>query len=106
MDEKDKLKLEEQLEELEAVKGQHTELVTVMIPTGFNIHAVTNQLEAERSTAENIKSKQTRHAVIDAIEAIVRALKAQKQTPPNGLAVFAGNVSEKEGVSDIKVWAI
>lgn len=106
MDEKKKLELEEQLEELESIRGQHTELVTVMIPAGFNIHAVTGQLEAERSTAENIKSKQTRHAVIDAIESIVRTLKSFKQTPPNGLAVFSGNISQKEGVSDIKVWAI
>jgi hypothetical protein len=44
--------------------------------------AVTKQLEAERSTAENIKSKQTRTAVIDAIDMIIRALKSRKQTPP------------------------
>lgn len=106
MNEKTKLELEEQLEELESVRGQHTELVTVMIPAGFNIHSVTNQLEAERSTAENIKSKQTRNAVIDAIELIIRTLKSYKQTPPNGLAAFAGNISQKEGVSDIKIWAI
>lgn len=106
MDERQKLQFEEQLEELESKRGQHTELVSVMIPAGFNIHSVTNQLEAERSTAENIKSKQTRNAVIDAIEMIVRTLKSYKQTPPNGLAVFAGNVSEKEGNSEIKVWAI
>src|SRR3989344_5499277 len=106
MNDKQKLHLEEQIEELEAVRGQHTELVTVMIPIGFNIHAVSNQLEAERSTAENIKSKQTRHAVMDAIDMIVRELKKYKQTPPNGIAFFAGNVSEKEGTSDVKIWAI
>jgi peptide subunit release factor 1 (eRF1) len=57
MDDKQKLHLEEQITELESVRGQHTELVTVMIPGGFNIHAVSKQLEAEASTAENIKSK-------------------------------------------------
>ncbi len=106
MDSKQKLHLEEQLEELESVRGQHTELVTVMIPSGFNIHAVSNQLESERSTAENIKSKSTRHAVMDAIDMIVREIKKYKQTPPNGIAFFAGNVSEKEGTSDVKIWAI
>lgn len=106
MDDKQKAHLEEQLRELENMKGQHTELVTVMIPSGFNIHAVTNQLEAERSTAENIKSKQTRHAVIDAIDMIIRELKSYKQTPPNGLALFSGNISQKEGVQDIHIWAI
>jgi peptide chain release factor subunit 1 len=106
MDDKQKIQLEEQIADLESRKGQHTELVTVMIPEGFNIHSVTNQLEAERSTAENIKSKQTRTAVVDAIDAIIRQLKSYKQTPKNGLALFAGNVSEKEGGQDVQVWAI
>lgn len=106
MNDKQKLHLEETLTELESKRGQHTELVTVLIPAGFNIHAVSKQLEAERSTAENIKSKQTRTAVVTALETMVRELKSWKQTPPNGLAVFAGNVSEKEGGQDIKVWAL
>lgn len=106
MDDKQRLHFEEQIQELESKRGQHTEFVSVMIPSGFNIHAVTKQLEAEASTAANIKSKQTRTSVIDAIDMIVRTLKSYKQTPPNGLALFAGNVSEKEGVQDIKLWAI
>lgn len=106
MDDKQRLHFEEQIEELESKRGQHTELVSVMIPEGFNIHAVTKQLDAEASTAENIKSKQTRTAVIDAISTIVRALKGYKKTPPNGLALFAGNVSEKEGGQDVQLWAI
>ena len=106
MDDKQKAELEEKIEELEAVRGRHTELVTVLIPVDFNIHSVTKQLEAERSTAENIKSKQTRSAVTDAIDMIVRFLKGTKQTPPNGLALYSGNISEKEGVQDIKLWAI
>jgi|SRR3989344_279600 len=106
MDSKQRLHLEEEIEELESKRGQHTEFVTVMIPSEFNIHAVTKQLDAERSTAENIKSKQTRHAVMDAIDMIIREIKKYKQTPPNGLALFAGNISEKEGAQDIKIWAI
>lgn len=106
MNDKEKLKLQEQIEELESVRGRHTELVTVMIPVDFNIHSVTKQLESERSTAENIKSKATRSAVTDSIDMIIRFLKGTKSTPPNGLALYAGNVSEKEGISDIKLWAI
>lgn len=106
MDDKEKLELEEKLEELESVRGRHTELVTVMIPAGFNIHSVTKQLEAEKSTASNIKSKQTRSAVIDSLDTIIRQIKTYKKTPEKGLALFAGNVSEKEGQQDIKLWAI
>ncbi|HIG51985.1 peptide chain release factor 1 [Candidatus Parvarchaeota archaeon] len=103
---KKKLELEEKIEELEAVRGKHTELVSVMIPTGFNISAVVRQLESEKSTASNIKSKQTRSAVIDSLERIIRELKNYKKTPANGLALYSGNISKKEGVQDIGLWAI
>src|SRR3989344_5010012 len=105
-EEKKKQELEELISLLEDVRGSHTELVTVLIPSGTNIHQVSGQLEAEKSTAANIKSKQTRTAVTTALETIIRELKKYKQTPPNGLALFAGNVSEKEGGQDIKLWAI
>lgn len=102
--EKQKTALQELITRLDSVKGRHTELVTVMIPAGFNKDAVVRQLEAERSTAENIKSKQTRTAVIDSLDTIIRELKTVKVTPPNGLAAFAGNISEKEGGQDIQSW--
>jgi peptide subunit release factor 1 (eRF1) len=65
-----------------------------------------NQLVQERSTAENIKSKSTRKNVISALEKIIQYLRLLKQTPDNGLAIFAGNVSEFEGKEDIRLWAI
>src|SRR3989338_6859187 len=102
-------KQQQELEELVAllgnIRGMHTELVTVLIPAGTNIHQVSTQLTSEAGTAENIKSKQTRTAVVTALEMIIRTLKDYKQTPPHGLALFCGNVSEKEGVEDIQVWA-
>jgi peptide chain release factor subunit 1 len=65
-----------------------------------------DQLTQEKSTAENIKSKTTRKNVISALEKIIQYLKLFKQTPPNGLAVFAGNVSEFEGKEEIRLWVI
>ena len=70
MDDKEKIELEEKIIHLESVKGRHTELVTVMIPAGFNVIQVIRQLEAEKSTAANIKSKATRSAVTDSLDAI------------------------------------
>ncbi len=104
--EKQKSELEEKIKDLESRKGRHTQLVTVMIPAGFNVSQVVRQLEAEKSTAANIKSKQTRTAVSDALERIIRELKSFRQTPPNGLALFSGNIAEQEGVQDIKLWVI
>ena len=101
-----KYELEEVVEELKSHKGRHTELITVYIPAGYDVNSVQKQLEAERSTAKNIKSTSTRKNVIDALDKIVRYLKEYKKTPENGLAVFCGNVSPIEGNSDLQLWEI
>lgn len=99
-------KLKKLLKELGGIKGRHTELVTVYIPVGYSVNDVINQLKNEQGTAINIKSKTVRKNVMGALEKAIQHLKLYKQTPPHGLAVFSGNISEQEGVSDIKVWAI
>ena len=106
LNQKQKQELEELVSLLEDIKGKHTQLVSVYIPAGFNISAVIRQLEGEKSTASNIKSKATKIAVTNALETIIRKLKSYSKTPPNGLAIFAGNVSQKSGTQDIKTWAI
>jgi len=105
-EEKKRQELEDLISQLKDIRGSHTELVTVLIPAGTNIHQVSNQLAAEAGTAENIKSKATRNAVVTALETIIRELKNYKMTPANGLAIFCGNVAEREGNQDIKLWAI
>jgi len=104
MDKKKNLK--EVIEKLGKIRGRHTELVTVYIPSGFNLAKTVDQIRQEQSTAQNIKSKAVRKNVMGALERILQHLKLYKQTPKNGLALFSGNVSEKEGVSDIEIWAI
>jgi len=98
--------LQEFVEELENYKARATELITVYIPAGQNIYTVADQLEAEKSTAKNIKSTSTRKNVSDSLDKIVRALKDYKVTPPKGMALFAGDVSPIEGQSDIQIWEI
>ncbi len=101
-----KQELEELVEELEKIKGSHTELVSVYIPAGQNINVVGKQIEEEKGTASNIKSKTTRKNVIDALESISRELKKYKKTPENGMVIFCGNVAEKEGQQDIELWVL
>src|SRR3989344_27100 len=101
-----KNELEELVEELDGYKGRHTELISVYISTGYDAVSVQKQLEAEKSTAKNIKSTSTRKNVVDALEKIVRALKEYKRTPENGIALFAGNVSQVEGQDDLRIWEI
>jgi peptide chain release factor subunit 1 len=98
--------LEAVLEELEQYRGRHTELITVYISSGYDVNAVQRQLEAEKSTAKNIKSTGTRKNVTEALEKIVRHLKSLKKTPENGLALFCGNVSKNEGQQDLQLWDI
>ena len=97
MDPKDKIELKDFLKEIESYKARHTELITVYIPKGFDINLITKQLESEKSTCSNIKSTTTRKNVKEALESLIRVVKSLKQTPKNGLVLFAGNVSQVEG---------
>ena len=101
-----KEELTELVEKLSLHKGRQTELISVYIPAGYDINSVQKQLEAEKSTAKNIKSTSTRKNVSEALDKIVRFLKGFKKTPENGLAVFAGNVSKVEGQDDLELWDI
>ena len=94
------------VEELEKIRGRHTELVSVLIPAGANLYTTADQISAEQSTADNIKSKATRKNVVDALEMVGRELKKYKQTPENGIALYCGNVSQLEGQEDLRLWSI
>ena len=97
MDEQQKLELEEFLERMKEYRARHTELITVYVSKGMDINLITRQLEAEKSTAANIKSTTTRKNVQTALESLLRITKGMRQTPKNGLTLFAGNVSKIEG---------
>jgi len=101
-----KHKLKAFLKDLGSRKARHTELITVYIPEGYDIVKIIQHLDQEKGTATNIKSAVTRKNVINALERMTQHLKLFKQTPENGLAAFAGNVSEREGQEDYKVWSI
>jgi len=94
------------IKDLEGYKGRHTELVSVYIPQDYDMNKVINHLAQEQGTASNIKSSATRKNVTDALERMIQHLKLFKRTPPNGLVVFSGNVAEREGQQDFKVWSI
>lgn len=106
LSEKQKHQLKKFIKELEIHRGRHTELVSVYIPKDYDMNKIINHLEQEKGTATNIKSSSTRKNVIDALERMTQHLRLFKRTPENGLAVFAGNVAEREGQQDFKVWSI
>ncbi len=106
MDEAQKYELEELVKELEGYRGRHTELITVLIPAGFNINQVIKQIDDEKGTATNIKSNATRKNVINSLEKASRKMREIGRTPRNGLAIFSGNISDTEGKDDFRIWAI
>lgn len=80
--------------------------MSVYVPAGYNINEMKNLIANELGTATNIKSRATRKNVLGSLEKVAQKLKSYKETPKNGLAIFCGNVSEKEGVSDIEIWTV
>ena len=93
----ERYRFKRKIEELETVKGQHTELISLYIPPDKQISDVTAQLRDEYSQSSNIKSKQTRKNVLSAIESIMSQLRYFKSPPANGMVFFVG-----EGVRDSK----
>ncbi len=103
---KSKYKLKKLIDSLVAIKGRHTELVTVYVPVNYSLSEIISTLRNEQSTSENIKSKPVRKNVTSALDKIIRHLQLYKKTPEHGLAIFCGNLSEKEGAADIQIISI
>ncbi|MFQ3308573.1 MAG: peptide chain release factor subunit 1 [Candidatus Nanohaloarchaea archaeon] len=101
-----KYQLKKLIKELEDIRGRNTELVSLYIPAGYDMASISEFITSEQSEAENIKSKHTRNNVQDALGKIGRKVKEEQQTPENGVAFFAGNVSEQEGRPDIQIWEV
>lgn len=93
----EKYELKKLIKKLSKVKARATELISLYIPAGYNINDVKNQLSSELSLSSNIKSKQTRKAVLGAIEKLISSLKSFKKTPGKGLAVFSGDMKQAQG---------
>jgi peptide chain release factor subunit 1 len=106
MSAKERRKLKKFVERLTSIRGRNTELVSVYVPAGYDLNNIVNHLREEQSTANNIKSKQTRENVTSALERMIRHLQLYDKTPENGLAVFSGNVAEREGEQDVEVWSV
>ena len=90
-------KIRKMIEELSKISGRGTELITVYIPKGKQLHEVITILKEEQGTADNIKSDLTRTHVVDSLSKVVQRLKLYKKTPERGLAVFCGALPREEG---------
>ena len=98
--------LKKMVRDLSSLSGSGTQLISVYIPSGYPIHETAGKLREEVSQASNIKSKQTRTNVTDALEKILHHMKAFRQTPGNGLVIFAGNISGDPSKRDVQLFSL
>ncbi len=95
------------LRNLAKFKGKGTELISLYLPPDVDRGTVMGQLTEETSQSSNIKSPTTRKNVQGALRRVQNFLKTINfKLPKNGLVVFCGNVSEKEGKSDIQLFTV
>jgi len=90
-------KIRKTLEELSQKSGRGTELITVYIPKGKQLHEIISSLQQEQGTADNIKSDLTRSHVVDSLGKVIQRLKMYKKTPERGLVVFCGALPPEGG---------
>jgi len=83
-------KIRKTLNELSQKSGHGTELISVYIPQGKQLHEVISTLKEEQGTASNIKSDLTRTHVVDSLGRVIQRLKLYKKTPERGLVIFCG----------------
>jgi peptide chain release factor subunit 1 len=90
------------LEELDEYSGSGTQLVSIYVPEDRQISDVAAHITQEHSEASNIKSKQTRTAVQDALTSIKDRLKYYDTYPPeNGMVIFSGAVDAGGGQTEM-----
>lgn len=106
VDQKKKREMKKLIDTLKQIRGRHTELVSVYVPADYSLIKIINHLAEEQHTASNIKDKRTRQNVIDSLERIIRHLRLFKETPVNGLAIFAGNISDNDSQVNIQVFSV
>ncbi|WP_418283845.1 peptide chain release factor aRF-1 [Halorubrum sp. DTA46] len=90
------------IEELRDFEGSGTQLVTIYIPEDRQVSDVVAHVTQEHSEAANIKSKQTRTAVQDALTSIKDRLRYYDTYPPeNGMVIFSGAIDAGGGQTDM-----
>ena len=99
---KQKYEFRKVIEELKDYNGSGTQLVTIYVPPERMISDVVAHVTQEHSEAANIKSKDTRTNVQDALKSIKDRLKYYDTKPPeNGMVLFSGAVDSGGGRTEM-----
>jgi len=95
---KQKYEFKKVIEELKGYQGSGTQLVSIYVPEDKLLSDVVAHVTQEHSEASNIKSKDTRTAVQDALTSIKDRLRYYETRPPeNGMVLFSGAIDAGGG---------
>jgi peptide chain release factor subunit 1 len=101
-DDRRKYEFRKVIEDLKEYEGSGTQLVTIYIPPDKQISDVVAHVTQEHSEASNIKSKQTRTNVQDALTSIKDRLRYYDTFPPdNGMVIFSGAIDSGGGQTEM-----
>jgi peptide chain release factor 1, archaeal and eukaryotic forms len=101
-DDRRKYEFRKVIEELKQYEGSGTQLVTIYIPEDKQVSDVVAHVTQEHSEASNIKSKQTRTNVQDALTSIKDRLRYYDTFPPDkGMVLFSGAVDSGGGRTEM-----
>lgn len=89
------------IEELTEYSGSGTQLVSIYVPPDRQISDIVAHVTQEHSEASNIKSKQTRTAVQDALTSIKERLRYYDNPPENGMVLFSGAIDAGGGQTEM-----
>src|SRR6056297_4107119 len=98
---KQKYEFRKVIEELKGYSGSGTQLVSIYVPEDKQLSDVVAHVTQEHSEASNIKSKDTRTAVQDALTSIKDRLRYYKNPPENGMVLFSGAIDTGGGQTDM-----
>ena len=97
-----KYEFQKVIEDLREYEGSGTQLVTIYIPPDKQVSDVVAHVTQEHSEASNIKSKQTRTNVQDALTSIKDRLRYYDTYPPgDGIVLFSGAIDTGGGQTDM-----
>ncbi|MFB6268254.1 MAG: peptide chain release factor aRF-1 [Halodesulfurarchaeum sp.] len=100
-DDRRKYEFRKVIEELREYSGTGTQLVTIYVPPEKQISDVVAHVTQEHSEASNIKSKDTRTNVQDALSSIKARLRYYDTPPENGMVLFSGAVDKGGGQTEM-----
>lgn len=103
---KELYKLKKELDYLRDKQGRGTELISLYVPYGKQLHEVTARLREEYDQASNIKSRITRNNVTSAIESLLSRLKLYNDIPINGVVFFSGAIDIGKDRTNIQTYVI